>query len=347
MSSSMPPPPTPSSPLTSLVERALHVERVPLPAAASPAATAVAAATGVTPSAAAGADDNDLAAPRGRYELFRCEERQLWKPVRARGVFGRAFATRHVEAIQNGRRIFVISCSFQIPEKSLTYQTEMPEVPPPESLISHDDYFRKWISNPRTDPRAREYFELRLQEPIATEFRPCQPLRQRDWFVPPEPNSRQMIWMRAKGTLPDDLRFHQCVAGYTSDHYLVGMGAKVHGISNFTDPQISLLASLDHTIWFHAPFRADDWLLYVMECTRTGSGRALCNSKVYSRDGTLVYSCAQEGVMRFSSNPKPLGLPPQPLANTATPTASKAAAAAVTANRDRAAETAKTSTARL
>ncbi|KAI9331431.1 HotDog domain-containing protein [Zopfochytrium polystomum] len=79
-----------------------------------------------------------------------------------------------------------------------------------------------------------------------------------------------------------------------------------HGISGFTNPQVAMIASLDHAIWFHSPFRADDWLLYEMESTRTGSGRGLCFGRVYTRDGTLVMSCAQEGVVRAQPNPRPL-----------------------------------------
>ncbi|KAJ3135750.1 Acyl-CoA thioesterase 8 [Physocladia obscura] len=281
-------------------------------------------------------------------DVFVCSASQLWRPVRARGVFGgqiiglaltaatktvkaeflvhslhcyfllpgdsslpilynvtrirdgRAFATRSVTALQKGKAIFSCLCSFQTSEQSLlNHQYPMPIVPMPEDLESNSDVFRKWMADPGTPAPALEHLALRLQEPVAIEFRPVNPLKNLfDTIKPKKRDPTQMVWMKAVGKLPDDLAIHQCVAAYTSDHYLVNTALLPHGVSAYTDPQLTMIASLDHAIWFHAPFRADEWLLYVMESTRTGAGRGLCFSRVYTREGVLVMSCAQEGVVR-------------------------------------------------
>ncbi|KAJ3322329.1 Acyl-CoA thioesterase 8 [Blyttiomyces sp. JEL0837] len=239
---------------------------------------------------------------------------------------GRSFVTRRVTAKQNGKSIFMCSCSFQIPEQSaLDHQHPMPKVPQPEELArqvnffefisakkavvvkhivllsshSNEELLKSVIDNPKTPAKLSKYFELRLQEPFPVEFKPCTPpMRLRQIIQPEKTEPKQMVWMRAKGRLPDDLKFHQCVAAYTSDHYLLNTSLLIHGVNSFSDPQVTMIASLDHAIWFHAPFRADDWLLYEMESTRTAGGRGLCLGRVYTRDGTLVMSAAQEGVIR-------------------------------------------------
>ncbi|KAJ3416880.1 Ubiquitin-conjugating enzyme E2 4 [Chytridiales sp. JEL 0842] len=247
--------------------------------------------------------------------LYRSSSAQLWKPLRARGVFGgqiiglalsaatrtvnerflvhsfhcyfllagdnkvpivfsvdrtrdgKTFATRSVRAKQNGKVIFTCMCSFQVPEDSiLNHQYPMPVVPPPEELPNNEEILRKWLADPATPPQSSRFLEMRLQEALPIEFKPCRPQRRRDYFAPEKmTDPKQMVWMRARGNLPDTLPFHQCVAAYTSDHYLLNTSLLAHGVTGFTDPQLSMIASLDHAIWFHAPFRADDWLLYVME----------------------------------------------------------------------------------
>ncbi|KAJ3348170.1 Acyl-CoA thioesterase 8 [Entophlyctis luteolus] len=213
---------------------------------------------------------------------------------------GRAFATRSVVAIQKGKAIFSCMCSFQVAENSiLNHQYPMPVVPMPEELESNSEIFRKWMMDPMTPEKAIKNLELRLQEPVPIEFKPVKsPKTVLETINPKKSEPKQMVWMRAVGKLPDNLAFHQCVAAYTSDHYLINTAILPHGITAYTNPRLSMIASLDHSIWFHAPFRADDWLLYEMESTRTGAGRGLCFSRVYRRDGVLVMSCAQEGVVR-------------------------------------------------
>ncbi|KAI8607444.1 HotDog domain-containing protein [Chytriomyces sp. MP71] len=213
---------------------------------------------------------------------------------------GRAFATRSVTAIQRGKPIFTLTSSFQVQEDSiLSHQYPMPTVPMPEELESHQDIFTRLLTDPNTPRFAQKNLQLRLQEPVPIEFRPVRSATSlKDFTRPDKREPRQLVWMRARGKLPDELAIHQCVAAYTSDHYLVNTSLLPHAVTAYSNPQLSMIASLDHAIWFHAPFRTDDWLLYEMESTRTGSGRGLCFSRVFTREGVLVMSCAQEGVVR-------------------------------------------------
>ena len=114
-------------------------------------------------------------------------------------------------------------------------------------------------------------------------------------------NSQQCIWMKAKGRLPDDLSFHYAVVAFCSDHYLLNTTLLPHGLNR--PGSLTILASIDHAIWFHEPFRADEWLLYFMETPRSNGGRGLAFGRIYTRDGRLVASTAQEGVIRVRDKP--------------------------------------------
>lgn len=217
---------------------------------------------------------------------------------------GKSFITRSVSARQNGRMIFTMSVSFQLPEESvLEHQYEMPKVPPPEEVLTDKENVKKWLDIPNLPEKLVNFLKLRIDEPLPIEFKPLQRTELKDLFVP-EKSTKQYVWLRAQGTLPDDLAFHNVVAAYASDHYLLGSANAAHGVTWFTKPiRITMMASLDHIIWFHRPFRADEWLLFEMESTRSGSGRGLTFGRMYTRDGTLVLSCAQEGVMRAGDAP--------------------------------------------
>ncbi|OAJ43521.1 acyl-CoA thioesterase II [Batrachochytrium dendrobatidis JEL423] len=169
-------------------------------------------------------------------------------------------------------------CSFQVEEFSpLAHQYDMPNVPLPESLKSTEQRLREWLE----DPRAEKYhktIQMRLE---------------------------QMVWMRAIGRLPDGIAFHHCVAAYCSDHELLNTSLIPHGLARLGGHRkLTMLTSLDHAIWFHAPFRADEWLLYVMESPRSIGGRGFAHGRVYTQDGRLVMSTAQEGVVRVNTSPK-------------------------------------------
>jgi acyl-CoA thioesterase II len=216
---------------------------------------------------------------------------------------GTSFATRTVTAKQRGRAIFVCTVSFQVPDKLpiLDHQTPMPEqVPPPESLPDIHTQAREWMEMPNLSPTFKKYLEFRLTEPLSIDMRVTPPYTPRDMFHPEKGQARRLMWMKANGSLESDNHMlHQCVVAYSSDFQLLPVSLIPHGVNSVTKPiQLSMIASLDHSIWFHAPFRADEWLLYVMESPRLHQGRGLTFGRIYTRDGTLVVTVAQEGVIR-------------------------------------------------
>jgi acyl-CoA thioesterase-2 len=201
---------------------------------------------------------------------------------------GGSFTTRRVKAIQHGRAIFIMSASFHKQEGGFDHQSEMPNVPPPESLPAEKDLVAQLIQH--LPENMRSYWER--ERPI--EVRPVDISRYltREKRNPPV----QHIWMRATSTLPDDPALHQCVLAYASDFTLLDTALIAHGKLLF-DKNIQL-ASLDHALWFHRPFRADDWLLYAQESPNAHGARGLCRGSVFTREGVLVASVAQEGLMR-------------------------------------------------
>ncbi len=200
---------------------------------------------------------------------------------------GRSFSTRRVVAIQHGQAIFSMAASFHRFEEGLSHQFRMPDVPPPEDLPSEAELKERLIE--RVPPAVRAYWER--ERPI--EIRPVDLTR---YLEPKERAPTQQVWIRANGDLGGDLALHQCVMGYASDFTLLDTALVAHGRFVF-DPGL-MLASLDHAIWFHRPFRADDWLLYAQDSPSSSAGRAFCRGTLFSRDGNLVASTAQEGLVR-------------------------------------------------
>ena len=201
---------------------------------------------------------------------------------------GKSFSSRRVVAIQHGRQIFHMSVSLQVPEIGLEHQIEMPRVPPPEGLPSEDDFRAKIIDKIPT--QYRENF-LR-QRPIE-----LRPVDRADIFAPQKRPPHQAVWVRATGELPPDIALQQCVLAYASDMTLLDTGLLPHGIGWF-DARMQM-ASIDHAMWFHRPFRADQWLLYVQDSPSASGARGFNRGLIFSRDGKLVASVAQEGLMRF------------------------------------------------
>lgn len=200
---------------------------------------------------------------------------------------GGSFSTRRVIAIQHGQVIFSMAASFHKLEEGLTHQMTMPEVPPPESLPSEAELKECLID--RLPPQVRAYWEH--ERPI--EIRPVDLSR----YLSPEKRApTQQVWIRATGSVGDDLALNQCVLAYASDFTLLDTALIAHGRFVF-DPSL-MLASLDHAIWFHRSFRIDDWLLYAQDSPSSGGGRALCRGTLYTRSGELVASTAQEGLVR-------------------------------------------------
>jgi acyl-CoA thioesterase-2 len=201
---------------------------------------------------------------------------------------GGSFTSRRVVAIQHGRPIFHMSVSFQVEEEGLEHQIDAPSVPPPENLPSEDEFRRQ-----AADQIPAEYREHFLRKrPI--ELRPVDP---RDIFHTEKHPPHQAIWMRATGLLPDDIALHQCVLAYASDMTLLDTGLLPHGINWFSGRL--QIASLDHAMWFHRRFRADEWLLHVQDSPSASGARGFNRGLIYARDGRLVASVAQEGLMRI------------------------------------------------
>ena len=200
---------------------------------------------------------------------------------------GRSFTTRRVKAIQHGQPIFTLSASFHIDEPGLSHQRAMPDVPKPDQLPSESD-IRERVMPLMPDP-VRAYFER--ERPI--ELRPVEFKRYmtRDGLDP-----YFNVWIRATGTLPDDPAIHQAVLAYASDMTLLDSTLVAHGRTVF-EREIQA-ASLDHALWFHRPFRADEWLLYAQDSPFAGGARGFARGSIFTSDGVLVASVAQEGLIR-------------------------------------------------
>jgi len=200
---------------------------------------------------------------------------------------GRSFTTRRVVAIQHGRQILNMSASFHVAEDGWDYQHPMPDVPAPETLPSMGE-MRRTILDQIPEDRRVEFLRPR---PI--DMREVNP---RDFFDPEPTSDINHVWFRmeqAAGTSP---QMQHILLAYASDMNLLGSSLRPHGLTWFKPRQMT--ASLDHTIWFHAPLQFENWHLYAMDAPFTGGARGFNRGKVYSRDGVLVASVAQEGLMR-------------------------------------------------
>ncbi|MGD8279406.1 MAG: acyl-CoA thioesterase II, partial [Gemmatimonadota bacterium] len=200
---------------------------------------------------------------------------------------GRSFTTRRVTAIQHGRAIFNLSASFQVAEAGPEHQTAMPEVPPPEALTPELERIRAMAD------RIPEALRGVLTQDRPIDFRQVSPI---DPFQPEPGPPLRHVWLRAMGPLPDEPVLHQATLAYASDYGLLGTALLPHGLSIRT-PGMQV-ATLDHAIWYNRPFRADEWLLYAMESPVAAGARGFTRGTVYTRDGSLVASIAQEGLTR-------------------------------------------------
>jgi len=200
---------------------------------------------------------------------------------------GRSFTTRRVVAIQHGHAIFSMSVSFHIDEPGLSHQLEMPDVPKPDALPSEAEFKEQvWPLMPEA---VRRYYEC--ERPI--ELRPVEYRR----YIGEKPqDGRFHVWVRATERLPDEPAIHQCVLAYASDMTLLDAALIAHGRTVFSDDIMA--ASLDHALWFHRPFRADEWLLYAQHSPNLAGSRGFARGLIFSSDGRLVASVAQEGLLR-------------------------------------------------
>jgi acyl-CoA thioesterase-2 len=201
---------------------------------------------------------------------------------------GKSFTTRRVVAIQRGRAIFNMSVSFQREERGLEHQLEMPETPAPEELPSWEERSAEFR---RENPKLEEGW-LEREHPIEQRHVESGTFMGSHEKLPPH----QRVWFRAAGQLPDSIALHQCVLAYASDYTLLDTSTLPHGYV-FYEGNLQA-ASLDHAMWFHRRFRADEWLLYVQDSPAAAGARGFNRGSVFSVDGELVASVAQEGLIR-------------------------------------------------
>jgi acyl-CoA thioesterase-2 len=201
---------------------------------------------------------------------------------------GGSFTSRRVVAVQHGQPILTMSASFQVAEPGLEHQAPMPEAPPPESLRDLAELEAEVIE--RMPHRVTGYF--RNQRPF--EFRAVSP---DDYLTREKRPARKLVWFRVTGQLPADQTLHRCLLTYVSDYHLLATATMPHGV-NFLELQV---ASIDHAIWFHRDLRVDDWLMYAIESPSASGARGFSRGAIYARDGALVASVAQEGLIRENS----------------------------------------------
>lgn len=200
---------------------------------------------------------------------------------------GGSFTTRRVKAVQHGRAIFSMSASFHGREEGFDHQAPMPDVPPPEALPNPKELIAQMID--KLPVGMRSYWER--ERPIEMRVVDLSRYLTREKKTP-----AQSIWIRANGRLPDDPVVHQAVLAYASDFTLLDTALIAHGKLLF-DADLQL-ASLDHALWYHRPFRADEWMLYVQDSPSAAGARGFCRGMIFTRNGSLIASVAQEGLMR-------------------------------------------------
>jgi acyl-CoA thioesterase-2 len=202
---------------------------------------------------------------------------------------GKSFNTRRVVAIQKGRPIFSMSVSFQVMEEGLHHQIPMPEAAAPKDCPSQEDLRKNYIND--IPEEYRDNF-LNREDPIEMRFQDGM-----NDFKPDPMPPHQRVWIRAVDKMPDDVRLHQCVLAYASDMTLMDNAIRPHGIG-WTEENFQT-ASLDHAMWFHQPFRADEWLLYYQDSPYSGGARGFNRGSFFTREGQLIASASQEGLMRL------------------------------------------------
>lgn len=212
---------------------------------------------------------------------------------------GKSYVTRAVKALQDGRVIFIMLCSFQLPESwQPQHQWPIPKVPSPEECDLQEVRYAKMLERPDLNPKVRDFFEAviaeRAKSPIAIKVA-------MDGELSPEGVERYMYWMKARSIPKYDAPFQKCILAYASDLQFIGVASRTLGLKRGAQGEKSLgmMSTVDHTLWFYDnDFDFGEWHLYVIECSRAGSGRGIVQGRIYTEKGTLVAVAAQEGVVR-------------------------------------------------
>ena len=208
-----------------------------------------------------------------------------------RSLDGYSFSNRRVVAIQHGHQIFNMAASFQVEEEGFEHQVSMPDVPPPDALPDSSRPPPELLQ--RLPERMRKF----LEQPRPFEFRSVQQI---DYVNPRRSEPTRQVWFRAAGRLPDDEKLHRCLLAYVSDYFLLDTATLPHGTSSLHSSII--MASIDHAMWFHRPLRVDEWLLYAVESPSASGARGFARAGLFSLDGRLVASTAQEGLVRIKKH---------------------------------------------
>ena len=200
---------------------------------------------------------------------------------------GGSFTTRRVQAIQKGQTIFLMAVSFQLKQEAYDHHISMPNVSKPDVLVSWEELGKQYES---VLPDNIKRFAM-IERPL--EFRPVELINP---ALPGKSQPFRHVWMKSKGPMPDKDVTHQCVLAYASDYNLLTTALLPHGNeASFGNVQ---LASLDHAMWFHRPFRIDEWLLYAIDSPSASNARGFTRGNIFTQEGKLVASVVQEGAMR-------------------------------------------------
>lgn len=200
---------------------------------------------------------------------------------------GKSFTTRRVVAIQNGRAIFNLAASFQIEESGFDHQDPMPDAPDPETLVSERELAQAYAEH------IPSWMRERLLSPRPIELRPIDPV---DPVNPSPRPARRMIWYKTARQLPDQPALHRYLLAYASDFSFITTALMPHGVTLLSHPL--QVASIDHAMYFHRPLRFDDWLLHVIDSPSVFGARGLVRGRFFNRQGQLVASTTQEGLIR-------------------------------------------------
>lgn len=203
---------------------------------------------------------------------------------------GKSFATRRVVAVQDGRPIFHLGASFQVQEDGFSHQAQMPQVTAPEELENEAQLWQKVL------PRIPEAFHHKIRADRPIELRPVAPV---DPLQPEVAEPRHQVWVKAAASLPDTPALHQYLLAYCSDFSFMTTSLRPHA-ATWLHPKMQV-ASIDHVMWFHRPFRMDEWLLHDIDSPSASGSRGLVRGSIYTRSGELVASTAQEGLIRRRS----------------------------------------------
>jgi acyl-CoA thioesterase-2 len=200
---------------------------------------------------------------------------------------GKSFSTRRISAIQYGKPIFYMTASFQGDEEGVSHQAAMPDVPAPEELKSSLEFYQEHASLIPESLRSKFTREMPIE---------MRPVNFQNPFSPQVTEPVRNVWFKANGSMPDDRRIHNYLLAYASDFEFLPTALQPHGLS-FMHPNMQV-ATIDHAMWFHRPFRMDEWMLYSVDSPSASNGRGLVRGQFFNRNGELVASTIQEGVMR-------------------------------------------------